>query len=98
MSSWFWECVASVWRLLPRLVLRRRGLMRGWQRWWKRGTVRDGSCWWTQSGTLCLHLLVESLTESLELAALDESVSWLLFAVLVDVKVFGAWTVQKVIR
>jgi hypothetical protein len=40
---------------------------------------------------------VESLTESLELAALEESVSWLLFAVLVDVKVFSAWTVQKVI-
>ena len=80
------------------MKLCRRGLMRGWQWWWKRGTVRDSPCWWAQSRTLCLHLLVESLTESLELAALDESVSWLFFAVLVDVKVFGARTVQKVPR
>ena len=45
-----------------------------------------------------MHLLVESLTESLELAALDEIMGWLLFAILVDIKVFGARTVQKVVR
>ena len=45
-----------------------------------------------------MHLLLESLTESLELAALDEGMGGLLSAVLVDVKVLGARAVQKVIR
>jgi hypothetical protein len=84
--------------LLSRLVLYNRVLMRGWQRWWQRGAVRDGSCWWTQSGAFCLHLLLESLTESLELAALDEGIGGLLSVVLVDVKMLGARAVQKVIR
>jgi hypothetical protein len=84
--------------LLSRLELCSRVLMRGWQRWWQWGAVRDGSCWWSQSGAFCLHLILESFAESLELTALDEGVGGLLFAVLVDVKVLGARAVQKVVR